>query len=254
MSQVEATILDLPSRYAFYDFKDLYVTPFKGKHLAKLSRAREEGSIMQVVESVNTVLSNTNGDQHLAYKLTLADFYFVLYWLRLNSFTKSVFIHTTTCPNEDHIQQVTEGKLLPDTLKMSEIIHKSTLKTNMLDTIPDPAAFPLEYPGVYLTSVTMLDVVTMTEDPRMANDPEFRYASQIAVYLRLVDNPNADLDTRLAIVDDMSPDDIDTVKAYEKAINAYGIEESIQVTCKACGHSHRSTINIDAHSFFPSAA
>ena len=40
----EGASLGLPSKFAYYAFKDLYVKPFKARHLAKLSRAHAEGS------------------------------------------------------------------------------------------------------------------------------------------------------------------------------------------------------------------
>jgi len=51
-SEPESIVLDLPSNFAFYDFKDIYVKPFKGYHLGKLSRAKEEQSTLHMAEVV----------------------------------------------------------------------------------------------------------------------------------------------------------------------------------------------------------
>lgn len=245
----EAVGVDLPSRFAFYDFKDLYVKPFKGLHLAKLSRAKEEGSTLIMVEVVSSVLSNSRGDTNLGFKLTLPDFYFVLYWLRLNSFTKSVFIHESTCTNQKHIERVTAGELNADTLKMAEVIRKSSLKTNMLDEIPNPEKFALSYPGLACTPATMQGVIEMTEHPSFRKSEEFVWAAQIAVYLKAA-MPML-VGDMVRMVEDMSPDDIDTVKDYEVALGEYGIEEKIKVVCKGCGTSKEDKIQLDVHSFFP---
>lgn len=249
-SEVEAVVLDLPSRYCFYDFKDLYVKPFKGLHLGKLSRAREERSILHTVEAVSSVLSNTNGDTHIAFKLTLPDFYFVLYWLRINSFTKSNFVHESYCTNEEHITQVTEGTLPRDTLKQASVINKSTMITNMLNEMPNPEAFVLDYPGITLAPTNMQDAIELTEDPLFVNE-EFRYAAKQAVYIRGAEPMT--LRQRISIVEDMSPDDILVIEAYDRATGEYGIVEQINVTCKTCGHSKVDKIHLDAHSFFPAA-
>ncbi len=266
-SEAEAISVELPSRFAFYGFKDLYVKPLRGLHLAKLSRAKEEQSTLHMVEAVSSVLSTSTGDRNLGFHLTVPDFYFVLYWLRLNSFTKSVFIHESVCADENHIKRIGAGELAADTLRQGEIINKSSLKTLMLDGIPNLANYPVDYPGITLRPCTMQDAIEMTEDPGFHME-EFRFSAQIGVYLYgTVQVDPRDLKTmalhpsgfrpmtlheRIKIVGDMSADDIQSVKAYEKALSSYGTEEKIRVTCKACGVSKIDTIHLDAHSFFPS--
>lgn len=248
VTEAEAVVLDLPSRYAFYPFKDLYVKPFKGLHLGKMSRAKEERSTLHMVEAVSAVLSNSSGDTNLGFQLTLPDFYFVLYWLRLNSFTKNVFIHESICTSEEHIQKVMDKEMERETLRQAEVIHRSRLTTNMLDSVPNPEAFVMEYPGLSLQPCTMQDAIEMTEDPEFVNE-EFRFAAQVAVFLR-TGQPSTVRD-RVAIVNDMSPDDIKVVKLFEASVSDYGILEEIQVTCKGCGVSRMDRITLDAHSFFP---
>ena len=254
-SEEEAVAVDLPSNYAFYDFKALYVKPFKGRHMAKLSRAREEGSTLFTVEAVSAVLSTPEGHQHLAFKLTVPDFYYMLYWLRLNSFTKTSFIHNSTCTNPVHVEQVSKGEVAADTLKHSEIITRATLKETKLLTIPNIEDFALDYPGVVVKVCTMQDALEMTEDPDFV-DEEFRYAAEVACYLDMnVDNGDgtyrkANLKERIEVVNDMSPDDINIVKAYERAISDYGIVESVEVTCRHCKDRRIDPIVLQAHSFF----
>jgi hypothetical protein len=250
VAEAEAVLIDLPSNYVFYEFKDLYIKPFKGRHLAKLSRASDEGSFLQIVEVVSSVLSNTRGDQNLAFDLALPDFYFVLYWLRQNSYTKYMYTHTTTCENEAHVKKVMDGQLPQDSLVVSEIVRKSSLKINKLEHLPNPELYVLQYPGATCKSVTARDTVEMMEHPQFAEE-DFRYAAEIAAYLD-IGHP-ASLQERIAVVEDMCADDISTIKAYEKAIMDYGVVESINVKCKECGASWVSKITLDAHSFLPKA-
>ncbi len=255
----EYVSLDLPSRFAFYPFKELYAIPFKGKHLAKLSRAHEEGSTQHTVEAVNSVLRTNDGAVHLGYKLTVADFYYVLYWLRLNSYTKSVFVHESVCTNPKHHAMVASKEMLPDTLRQAEIINKVNLKTNFLEEIPNPEVFKLAYPGMKLKPATMMDAVALTEDPLFkAQDEEFTYSAQLAVYLQgppMVDNHGVTIEMtlrdRIRVVDDMSVADIETIKEYEAALAGYGVVEQIQVTCKGCGASRTDKIHLEAQDFLP---
>lgn len=255
-SEEEAVLVALPSNFAFYDFKDLYIKPFKGRHLAKLSRAREEGSTLYTVEAVSSVLSTPQGHNNLGFKLTVPDFYYILYWLRLNSFTKTSFLHKSTCTDDAHVEKVAKGEMLPDTLKAAEVISRANLKETFLTEIPNKELFKLDYPNAEVKICTMQDAMEMTEDPDFVSE-EFRFAAEIACYLQIPDVQSGDgsyrpatLRERIVIVDDMSPDDIRTIKAYEKAVTDYGITETIDVTCKHCGAKRREAIVLDAHSFF----
>src|SRR6185437_8830372 len=49
-SEVEAVSFALPSSFFYYDFKDVYIKPFRGRNFSKLNRAREEESMLHVVE------------------------------------------------------------------------------------------------------------------------------------------------------------------------------------------------------------
>lgn len=246
----EAISLALPSRFAFYGFKDLYVKPFKGRQLAKLSRAKEEESSLHMVEAVSMALSNTSGDTALGFKLTVPDFYFVLYWLRLNSFTKSAFTLESVCTNPQHIEKISKGELGPDTLKQAEIITRSGLETTMLDQVPDTTDYKLNYPGLRLRMPTMGDVVEVTEHPSFP-DQEFVTFTRYTVFIESVSGPALTLDQKLAIVADMGAEDWATITSYEKAIPEYGIVEKVVTICKACGHKQVRRIEIEASHFFP---
>ncbi len=253
VSDPEGILVALPSNYAFYDFKDLYVRPFKGLHLSKLSRAHNESSLQALVEVVSSVVSTSRGDTEVAFDLTINDFYFLLYWLRTNSFTKSVYTHTATCFNQSHIERVTSGELTKDTLTHTTLLHKTTLKVTNLDAAPNPDLFILDYPNARLSPTNMRDTIALVEHPNFA-DTEFQYVAQLASYLRIY-NPegqNLSLDDRVAIVNDMSVDDIEVIKQYENAVIEYGVDESVNVTCKGCGASWVSKITLDAHCFLPS--
>lgn len=249
-SEDESVSFALPSNFVYYGFKDLYIRPFKGRHFSKLHRAREEESMLHVVEAVSSVISTPTYPeaQGLAFSLTLPDFYACLYWLRMHSFLKHGFTHQTMCRNAAHQERVNNGELLPDTLKHAQTISKATLKTKMLTEPLDMSNFVLDYPGLYLTPATMRDVLDIT-----MNDNIDRYAARIAASFQ-VENQNLHLFERMKLVDDLSGDDLATIQEFERASSDYGVEESIQWQCKHCSHIHSDEIELEAHSFFPSAA
>src|SRR5271168_2791326 len=254
----EGSSLALPSKFAFYRFKDLYVKPFKGKHLSKLSRAHAEGSLQQLVEVVSSVVSTTTPNVGpLAFELTLPDFFFVLYWLRQNSYTKSSFIHKTQCNDLQHIQRVKSGELQPDSLQIAQVISKGQLTVTELDQLPDPEyfKFPDEVP-FYLTPATMRTAIETLESPKMhAKDhEEFEYLAQLASFIQhkaFLEGPNGywNVEQRAASMEEAEGDEVQLIKEYEKAVAGYGVQEKITVTCKVCGASRVTKVSLDAHSF-----
>lgn len=276
------TSVDLPSRFAYYGFTDLYVRPFVAKHLAKLQKANREQSLLAMVEAVSAVCyTTTPGFEQtpMAFELTLPDFFFVMHWLRLNSFTKSNYVHTTECKNERHLERVSyfknakeyekqfaDGELTeeeftnirtqalhPDSLTTSLLITNTTLKINMLDTIPDPSAY--KFAGedrIKFRPPSMRDVIEFAEAPEMLSEErsEFSFLAQLASHIQHVSG-YLTLRQRINIVGECSGDQVALLKGFEKQLKDYGVEEKVRVTCKECGASSESKISLAAHSFFP---
>lgn len=247
-SEHEAVSFALPSNFWYYDFKDTYIKPFRGRNFSKLNRAREEESLLHVVEAVSSVTHNAQHPQGLAFELTLPDFYSCLYWLRLNSFLKHAFIHQTVCRSVVHHSQVDAGTLPKDTLKHAETISRASIKTRHLAEPLNPDEYELDDQNIVLVPTLMRDVIdiTMNEnidqyDARLASSFQFKAGK-------------APLADRMAYIDNLSADDIATITRWEKDVNEYGVEESVQWKCKTCGHVHTDELELEAHSFFPSAA
>lgn len=245
----EASSLDLPSRFWAYGFKDLYATPFVAFHLAKMSRAHEEGSLLPMVEVVSSVLQSSGIDPHvsIAHQLTVPDFYFVLYWLKLHSFTKGSYLHTTMCMNPEHHKQVTSGLKPKESLKLQEMVTRSTLQVKNLLEVPD-ASFNLgDDCEFYLQPATMQDTLEFLEHPQAA-DIEFQYAARRASFIRHRDGYMS-FDERVAAFRPMSADQVLMIEQYEKICDSYGVQEKIVVRCKECGASRVTKMTLDAHSF-----
>jgi len=249
----EGTSVMLPSRFAFYEFEDLYVVPFRSAHLAKLSRAHAERSLQQVVETVSTVIyTSTPGYDNLASELTMQDFYFILYWLRQNSFTKAQYVHRDVCVNPKHLHQVETGELEVDSLKLTQIISNTTKRTLELEEIPDPAifCFPEDSP-LRFDPPRMRDVLEFMDDPLMqdANTrTEFSYLAQQASH---VDGKfeHLTLGQRISLCETLDLDTVMLIKKYEKLMQSYGVQEKVKLQCKVCGASKDSTLSLDASTF-----
>lgn len=247
-SEIEMVSFALPSNFLFYEFKDLYIKAFRGRHFAKLHAARTEESLLHMLEAVSSVIKTAQYPEGLAFELTLPDYYACLYWLRMNSFLKHGFIHRSMCRNEKHQARVDAGEIAADTLLHAETINKATLKTTMLEAVPDPEKFQLEYPGLRLVPPLMKDLAFI-----LMNDNVDRFVARTASCIQF-EGHNAPLEARMALVDDLSADDIATIGDWENAVSEYGVDEHVTWRCKTCGVEHKDQIQLESHSFFPSAA
>lgn len=237
VSEPEGISIILPSQFFYYDFKDLYVHPLRAFHMSKLVRARGEKSIGIMAEVLNSVLTNSDGTQNIAHKLTLPDFYAVLYFMRFSFFTKTEFRHTDYCSNPKHIEEVGKGKLSEDTLKINQVITSSMLSTKNLESAVVHDRF---------IPAKIQDIIDYTENPNI-RDEEFQWLGQFACYLK-----GETFKEKMELAANMSPDEIQECKLYMESIDEYGIEEQIKLKCNGCGASMDTKVSIDAHSFLPS--
>ncbi len=285
VSDGEYSAVALPSNFGFYEFKDLYVKPFTVRHLAKLQKAHREASLLPVVEALSSVMYTSDprfAGHAMAFYLTLPDFYFVLYWLRMNSFAKSNYVHNTVCTDEKHRQRVVDFKNLDkyaaevqsgrmdaadfealraqalpeESLKISQIVTATDLKVNHLETIPDSEIYRFEDEDrLVFRPPTMRDTLEFAEHPKMADTnerEEFSFLAQIAVHIGHRDpSIKLSLDQKIGIIENLTPDQANLVKAYEKQVRSYGVEEKVRVQCKECGAARVSKLTLAAHSFLP---
>lgn len=282
IADAEAMSLALPSRFAYYGFKDLYVRPLLARHIAKLQKAHREQSLLPIVEAVSSVVFTTDpryAGHPIGFDLTLPDFYMVLYWLRMNSFTKSNYVHKTRCNGQSHLKrvedhmrlaeyerQVREKKMkiedferikanaLPETsLDISQVITKSELKVIELEKIPDPEIYHFsDTSAMIFRPPTMQDVVEFSEAPELQDDDkreEFSFLAQLATHiqhreLRLT------VAQRVQIIENATADQVELIQEFEKALGDYGVVDTVKLVCKECGHARETRLNISAHSFF----
>jgi len=267
VSTAEYTSIDLPSKFAYYPFKDLYIKPFRVPHLAKLAKANDVDSMQLVCEVVSSVLMTPSGHQNIAFRLSVNDFNAVLYWLRANSFEKQTMRVQHMCSNPAHHEKVKKG-LLPRSSLDNESSHDvSKLETRYLDTIPDPEVYHImitlddgELRRVDLRPETMMDSIEFLDDPRLA-DEDFQYVARIASMLDL-DTPfpitpekEGDLNRwtlqdKIEVVEEyLTNDQALLVLKFSELVDDFGVVETVNVKCKECGHEEQSKLIIDARTF-----
>lgn len=248
VNEAEGIAVQLPSQFAFYPFKDLFVYPLKGYHLSKLARAHAEKSELIMLEVVSSVIRTSDPrfeGYPLAKMMLLGDYYWLLYYLRRNNYTKSAFVHTTQCLDHNHLQAVQEGKKTQDSLKIQQVINESVLKETLLTQMPVIDEDVLN--GLVIRPATMQDMVETMEHPSFGQDEEFDYLSQLACYL-----PGPTLQARIESAKELTPDQISAIQEYEKILGEFGVEETINVRCPECGAQRRTRVRISASTFLPS--
>lgn len=253
----DSTSANLPSRFVFYDFTDLFIGKFKTRHFAKLHEAHVTKSMAYMLEAVSSIIHTSNpAYEHvpLAFELTIPDYYWILYYIRLNQI-KSQLTHTTTCKNPEHIALVHEGKASIESLDIVTNVTNSQIHTKMLGAIPDQSLPEYQFELFTLRPPLMKDVVESLENPLFLvgtdEGADYRYLARVASLIKLKDNPDATLEERIKIIEDLDFDTLAQIGKYEAAISSYGPEEFINVTCKECGHQRKTKVTLDARSFLP---
>lgn len=260
--------IELPSGFQFYDFTHISARTLLAAHQAKFSRAHKEQKLRYTVEGISATLEPSKS----AFDLSVADFYFLMYWQRVNSYSKNPMLITAYCDNTEHNEKVYIGydaeepapdstEEEPKTVKVHKKLDESTLKTEVLlnnTTLEtkylDPVNFD-EHPvrakyGLHIE--TMRDVVEATEwllDNEATEEDLF--ALKYAVFVRRRPGCST-LKERMDYVSKIPAEDMDEFDRYIEAVTAYGVSEFAVIKCKECGASSKVKITLDALTFLPS--
>lgn len=258
--------IDLPSKFQFYTFKSVSACTLKGSHQAKLNRAYTQNRLRYVVEAMGATLEPGVS----AFDLTPADFYFLMYWQKVNSFTKSPQIITTQCTDPTHVMRVkAQAKDLPEgitslpeeSLKIEQFLNSTTLETKYAEIL-DIQALREDLPRHVLGVETMRDVVELTEHMIDLADSEDKEGEDVEEYgwlasrasfldVETTSGVKASLADRCKIVADMSVEETSALEKYMQVVTNYGVEEHATIKCKECGASKRVKISFDALTFLP---
>lgn len=163
--------LYLPSRFLPYDFKRMHVRQMTRREVKAIIRAKASGSIRHLINAVGQTLDVD------PYALTLGDFWYILYWHRVNSYKKSPFMVTWECKNADHVARTElnpnnedgtpNGKYLAKaTLKNSFTLDRSKIKEIAIDAdkyVELATRLFNEYDGLQVTPQTVADFADMLE-------------------------------------------------------------------------------------------
>lgn len=201
----------LPSNYLYYDFKALRIRPFVWQDQIDLAVCRGSGNLRFMLEVIGRCI-----DQPLQ-KLTLGDFAYICYWLRLNSYTKSPVVVTWKCASCAH----------ENTTKLH---HKTTEIVEIPDYIDLGEDFDIPRMGAYL------EYQAASKDQM----PELKAALDVAMWVR--GDRLADKLDRLESAEDLQL--FEGARSAMVALGAHGVKDVIEAKCGAfspggCGGVNR---------------
>lgn len=267
----QAISIDLPSRFKFYSFKDLYIKPMRNLHRAKLAAAYQMQAVRPVVEVIDSLLATSDGQTGLAYQLTEPDFNFLMYWIRIHFFTSVPFTIKAQCKNPEHIKLVEDGKKTKGSLQIIQTLNNLIPESKYIDEEyePDFSQYMPTFEGVdnppehfEVAPPSYNDIIELTEDEYFLidqKDPEtgktikipntaYVYLVNAAAYLKV---PGMSLRDRSELVGNMNESDYNKLIEAGKSIPEYGVNEIVSLRCKECGAIRKVRARLDAHSFFP---
>lgn len=243
---------ELPSRYKPYDYKDLFIRPFTTKELRLLSKAISLNDLNYMVRAVDLVIDKD------AKMLTVGDFYYILMWLRLESFPKTPLIVEWTCPTHVHSHLETKDRLrFGDTPEAhehlvadyelvtcgstnSELIYNSSLEIIHFDedfVLPDSR---LDYPRAG-------QLQELTE--ALAN-PELKLLAGAAQWIRLPPGVPNTLEERFKLLDESEDLDFFDALSVANECIVHGLSEFTTLKCRSCRGPQAYRLTIEPLSFF----
>lgn len=258
--------VDLPSRYKFYDFKKLYIRPFKQKHLRKLIQAQANKNPRYVAEIINSCIACEKGYTDLVYRLCHEDFTFLMYWERLHSFPNIAYSQICECHNPVHIQQVKEGKLPSNSLVFPQPITKMNLETTYLDEKAEynfdayiPQILKEQFAEVHMHVPYMEDYLQLLELAEVEvgdNDKEgiawfMTGLPASMLYIVNQEGKALTLKERFEVVDNLDPEDTMLLHQVKSEVPNFGVIQTIKAKCPRCGAVTTTQLVLNAHTFLP---
>lgn len=245
--------LGLPSGHLFYDFQSVSATSIRGRNQAKFSAAAKQKRTRLTVEAVTSLL----GDGVDAASLTVSDFFFVMYWLRLNGAGTSQFRVKAGCYDPQHVLDVAQKRKPVESLYTVELVSKTNLKETELDKELVKTFFEehkggieeLARLGFALTAPRMYDSIELEE--KWDGKPEFdevEFLSELAGSIQSTEK-HMDLEQRLAVVGEFPMELLTLLQEWQLVVQSYGVEESIHLNCKECGAQIETEVSISASDF-----
>jgi len=240
----------LPSSFAFYDFKTAFLRFLTPRDQFSLYRGQVNKTVRNTVEVVSACMHQD------AYKLTIGDFHYVLYELRIHSYTKAPMTVSWICTADQHLLDVEAKKKTPESVQQRSRLTSSDLVITQLtpERIEEAEALRasiLEEFKFHVRPTLVADWVTSVETLEEQPIEDRAVIEYMDGYATLLDDRHGTLaERRELIVNAESPDLLSDLDRYSE-LTDHGVSEFFNVKCKECGTTERVRHALDVPHFFP---
>lgn len=125
----------LPSQGVFYPYDDLSIRKMNYLDLKKMCRAQATKSFRTMVEVIAATVDRP------VMQMTSGDFWYLMYWHRINSYLTSPMTIEYKCSNPEHLEAVEEGHAAKETLVSLNPLTKTSVSVKQIDDIEELTNF-----------------------------------------------------------------------------------------------------------------
>jgi len=233
--------LTLPSCYAVYPFDVIHVRSYTLADIGKLGHMRKKDDHVGFLE----VLSGTILEKGTFEQLTEDDTTYLMYWLRLTSYSKAPLLIKTTCEGKDHPEDAPKD--------FEFIVHTSDIETDTLDDSRVEAlnSFLTEVKdntNLTLHPPTMGDIMQIERmGEKKIGEDELLYSW--ATHLNA--SIHGSLKERVELLRKVTSVDLLAYLQKFKDLIGHGVKEMVTVTCPECKATAQRRVELARLDFFP---
>jgi hypothetical protein len=187
------------------------------------------------------------------FELTVGDFWYLMYWLRINSYPKAPYEIRWTCMEDEHLQAVQKREKTGASLNNVEVITRTKITQKNLDAeaclklIEDAAEM-----GMSLSIPTFGDFVHSSEIRAELNDALSPDDEWMLPFASCLDKTHGEtlIDRFRWLTEEGSPDMMFILEKFMQTSD-HGVIEKVNAKCTGCGKSTELPMSVDLLSFFP---
>lgn len=242
---------NLPTQFVFYPFDRLSVRPLQLADHIKLGSGSKVGSARTICEGIGATIDRD------WLNLAFADFIFIAFWLRVNSYQENQYSLTWICEGREHNRKVFLGELPEDTLKNTSTITKADVKVNSIDfEAVEPLAQRLAEKGIFTTAPTVRDFLFFVEHGGELPDDIAFYIDAASVLSPAHGKTVRDrVDFLINMVNTRpeaeSMEVLQLLNEVSGIVSKCGVRQAFDVVCSHCGEKGVKEVEIDLLTFFP---
>ena len=238
---------EVPSQMTTYDFNLMSVRPYQLPEMIKLGAASRSGKLRYVVEAVGATTDRP------VMGLTMMDFTYLCYWLRLMSYKTKPFTVFWSCEASVHYQEVMAKRQDEKTLQNQTVMTRSELVVNLLDVekIAPITKALVEQHSIAMQAPTVADFLEALEVTDWTDEETYliRYAGCLHT------THGRTLRDRCRFLANLPPETggaaLELLSDARRVIDQAGVVERVTATCNQCGEVQEVALSVDLLSFFP---